>query len=377
VTAPGSVAELAAALAGAAADGRSVRLRGGGTKLAWGRPLPAPDLQLSTAALTAVREHNEGDLTAVVEAGLPLATARERFARAGQMLALDPPLGAPGQEAGATLGGVVATADSGPLRHRYGGARDLVVGITVALSDGTVARSGGKVIKNVAGYDLAKLVAGSFGTLGAIVELSLRLHPLPPATATAIGRGADPEAVAAGALALSHARIELDSLDVRRDADGIAVLARVGGVEPAPTAAEAGALLSAAGLATEVTEDDGALWDAQRAGQRSAGGTVVRVSGLQTQLADVLRAAAKVDATVVGRAALGLSWVRVEGREPAEQAAAVADLRTALAPSPCAVLDAPDAVRTALDPWGAIDAAGLARRIKQRFDPAGVLAEAM
>ena len=106
------------------------------------------------------------------------------------MLAIDPPLGNPGQAA--TVGGVIATADSGPLRHRYGAPRDLVLGMTVALSDGTIARSGSKVIKNVAGYDLAKLFTGSFGTLGIILSVSVRLHPLPLATATALGASSDP-----------------------------------------------------------------------------------------------------------------------------------------------------------------------------------------
>src|ERR671936_797207 len=106
------------------------------------------------------------------------------------MLALDPPDG------GATIGGVVASADSGPLRARYGGVRDLVLGMRVALADGTLARSGGKVIKNVAGYDLAKLFGGSFGTLGAIVEISVRLHPVAPDTATALGRARSPEELA-------------------------------------------------------------------------------------------------------------------------------------------------------------------------------------
>ena len=109
---------------------------------------------------------------------MPLAEAQARSARAGQMLALDPPLGA---GAAATIGGVIAANDSGPLRHRYGGVRDLVVGITVVLSDGTIAKSGGKVIKNVAGYDLAKLFAGSFGTLGLIARVAVRLHPAPAA----------------------------------------------------------------------------------------------------------------------------------------------------------------------------------------------------
>ncbi len=158
-------------------EGLTVRVRGGGTKLGWGTPAQDPDLELSTASLDQLLEHNVGDLTAVLEPGVPLARAQERFAEAGQMLALDPPLGEGGA---ATVGGVLATADSGPLRHRYGAPRDLVLGMTVVLADGTVARSGGHVIKNVAGYDIAKLFSGSFGTLGLILQVAVRLHPLPP-----------------------------------------------------------------------------------------------------------------------------------------------------------------------------------------------------
>src|SRR5947209_3923130 len=105
------------------------------------------DLELSTAGLCRIVEHNASDMTAVMEAGVPMADAQRAFAEAGQMLALDPPN--PGGLA--TVGGVVATGDTGPLRHRYGAPRDLLVGIRVALSDGTLARAGGKVIKNVAG----------------------------------------------------------------------------------------------------------------------------------------------------------------------------------------------------------------------------------
>ena len=107
---------------------------------------------------------------------MPLATAQKTFAAAGQMLALDPPLG---DDAAATIGGIVATGDAGPLRHRYGSPRDLVIGATVALGDGTIAQSGGKVIKNVAGYDLAKLFAGSFGTLGLILSGQRSPAPAP------------------------------------------------------------------------------------------------------------------------------------------------------------------------------------------------------
>ena len=179
--APATREELGAALRAAAEAGTPVRFRGGGTKAGWTRPAPREAIELSTTGLNEIVEHNVGDLTAVLEPGVLLADAQATFAKAGQMLALDPPDG------GATVGGVVATADTGPLRARYGSPRDVVVGMRVALSDGTLAKSGSKVIKNVAGYDIAKLFAGSFGTLGAIVELSVRLHPLPPETTTATG----------------------------------------------------------------------------------------------------------------------------------------------------------------------------------------------
>ena len=392
--APSSPEEFAAALARAGEAGQGVRFRGGGTKFDWGVTGSEPPLELSTACLDAILEHNAGDMTAVLEAGIPLARAQQAFAAEGQMLALDPPdLG------DATLGGVVAAADSGPLRSRYGAARDLVLGVRVALSDGTLAQAGGKVIKNVAGYDLAKLYAGSFGTLGAIVSLSVRLHPLPPATATAMGSSSDPAALAAAAQALSHAPLEQDAFDVRwQDGHG-AVLSRFAGAAAGPQAEAAAALLREAGLAVELVEDDGPLWEAQRAGQRAVdavaqdtgpetarasrqrpgGGTVVRISALQTQLTDVLRAAQHHDAALVGRAGLGLSWLRLEDRAPAEAVAAVEELRRDLSPAPCVVLDAPVEVRSALDPWDGIDAGALAlmRRVKERFDPAGVCAPGM
>jgi glycolate dehydrogenase FAD-binding subunit len=370
--APASREEAAALLGSAAADGARVRPVGGGTKLGWGKPAPEPDLELSTRRLARVVEHNEGDLTAVIEAGTPLAEARAALAGAGQMLALDPPLG---DGEAATVGGIVATRDSGPLRGaRYGSARDVVVGVTVALSDGTVARAGGKVIKNVAGYDLAKLFTGSFGTLGLVLEVSVRLHPRPERTLTAVGRGGDPEAIARGASALSHAPVEHEGLDVRWEAGHGEVLIRFGGAAPKAQAESAIRHLRDAALAPElIEEDDAELWERQRAGQRSTEGTVVRVSGLQTELASVLAVAERLGGRVVGRAAPGLSWIRLEERSPQEALGGVEELRRELRPSPCVVLDAPIEVRQALDPWGQVDAGALElmRRVKKRFDPAG------
>jgi glycolate dehydrogenase FAD-binding subunit len=351
-------------LAESLAEADAVRFVGGGTKPSWGSPVREPNVELSTSGLDRIVEHNEGDLTAVLEAGVPLAVAQDRFAQAGQMLALDPPDG------GATLGGVFATADSGPLRSRYGGPRDVIVGVVAALSDGTLVKAGGKVIKNVAGYDLAKLFTGSMGTLGAIVEVSVRLHPVPEATATAAGSAADPGAVAAGAAEVARSPLEHLGLDVRFGGGTGAVLARFGGTVPGPQAAAAGKLLSGAGLDVEIVDEDDAPWSEQRKGQRSPDGTVVRLSALPSGLGDVLEEARRLDAPLVGRAGLGLSWLRLEDREADEAAAAVEALRRE---HPCTVIQAPAEVCERLDPWGEVDedALELMRRVKRSFDPRG------
>jgi glycolate dehydrogenase FAD-binding subunit len=343
--------------------GQRLRVRGGGTKFEWGTPVSDPEVVVSTAELDRILEHNEGDLTAILEAGVPLARAQEEFASAGQMLALDPPLG---EGDAATIGGVVATGDSGPLRHRYGAPRDLVLGMTVALSDGTVAKSGSKVIKNVAGYDLAKLFAGSFGTLGLILQVVVRLHPRPSETVTAVGRSSDVDAVARGASDLAHASLEKECVDVSWSGGKGAALAQLGG-ETAHAQAEAAArVLADAGLETETVEDDAQLWASQREAQRSSDRAVVRVSGLQSELARTIRVTESLGGSLVGRASLGISWITLD---PAR----IADLRRELQPFPCVVLDAPQEVRASLNVWDT-DPSPLAQRVKQRFDPAGIFA---
>ena len=203
--------ELVARIRSHGAAGQAIRPVGGGTKLAWGGAPAGDVVDLETGSLDRIVEHNVGDFTAVLQAGVRVADAQAKFAAEGQMLALDPPLGA---DDGATVGGMVATGDSGPLRHRYGGVRDLIVGITVVLSDGTVAKAGGKVIKNVAGYDLAKLFTGSYGTLGLIAEVSVRLHPRPATTATVTAPLDDPDEAAPTVKTLAALPLEADSFDV-------------------------------------------------------------------------------------------------------------------------------------------------------------------
>ncbi|HUI85448.1 MAG TPA: FAD-binding oxidoreductase [Candidatus Binatia bacterium] len=179
VIAPGTAQEIARVLQYCSSAGVSVVPRGGGTKLGLGNPPQKADFILSTARLDRVVEHVWGDMTTTVEAGCTIDRLQQALAEHGQRLALDPV-----RPEAATVGGVLATAESGTLRIRYGAVRDLVLGVELALADGSVIKAGGKVVKNVAGYDLTRLVIGSLGTLGVITRAVFRLHPIPVATAT-------------------------------------------------------------------------------------------------------------------------------------------------------------------------------------------------
>jgi glycolate oxidase FAD binding subunit len=184
VVSPGDEAEVASVLSSATARGLAVVVRGGGTKIDWGSPPEHCDVVLSTARIEGIVDHEPADLVCVVRAGTTLGSLQASLASAPgfrQRLMLDPP-----EDAGATVGGVVATAASGPLRTRFGTPRDLVIGASFVLSDGTIGRSGGKVVKNVAGFDVAKLLVGSLGTLAVITEVAFRLHPLPAASRTVL-----------------------------------------------------------------------------------------------------------------------------------------------------------------------------------------------
>ena len=185
---PATIEEASALLADAGAAGRRVRI----------------GEDVSTDALDRILEHEAGDLTCTVEAGIRLSALRTALAARGQRLSLDPP-GDP------TIGACLARRLSGPLSHRFGTPRDLVLGVTLVLGDGTIASSGGKVVKNVAGYDLGKLVCGSEGRLALIARVALRLHPLPAASATLVVETADPAGVVRE---LRRSQLQPSALDV-------------------------------------------------------------------------------------------------------------------------------------------------------------------
>lgn len=371
--APETFEQAADALRAASESGQRVRIVGGATKRRWGRSQIPFDVELHTSGLDRVVAHNAGDMTATLQTGVPLAAAQQSFAAAGQMLSLDPPLAAPDtpDEPRATIGGIVATGDSGPLAHRYGGPRDLVVGATVALADGTIAKSGGTVIKNVAGYDIAKLMAGAFGTLGLILSVNVRLHPRSDQTATVTATTTRSHTLQHAAQALATMPAELEALDVRwRDGRG-ALLAQVAGPRSEPRARRLAQAMADAGLAdVDQVDDDQRLWDAQRDEQRSAQRAIVRVATGAAQLASVIAAVQSCDGSLVGRAAIGHTWVQLE-------ADAIARLRAALPAGATAVLqDLPDSAAHGLhadDPWGPVQPAllNVMQRLKLRFDPTG------
>ena len=190
--APASTLEAASLLKAAAGLGLTVVPRGAGTKLDWGAPPSGCDLIVDTRRLDQVVEHAAGDLVVTAQSGVRLAGLAKVLSVAGQRLALD----RTGDEESGTVGGLIATGAAGPLRYRYGAPRDLLIGLTVVRADGAITKSGGKVVKNVAGYDLGKLFAGSLGTLGLITEATFRLHPAPAHTTWTTRQYPDPQAAA-------------------------------------------------------------------------------------------------------------------------------------------------------------------------------------
>ena len=212
VARPASADGVSAVLREATAQGLVTVARGAATALDWGAPPERVDLILDTTGLDRLVEHGAGDLVVVAEAGLPVATLAATVRAAAQELVVD--LSPERLAGGSTVGGALSTGASGPRRLQRGGIRDLVLGATVVLADGTTASSGGKVVKNVAGYDLAKLLTGAYGTLGVVVRAAFRLHPLRPDRAFVVATGplADVAARARDVVAsqLAPAAVEID-----------------------------------------------------------------------------------------------------------------------------------------------------------------------
>ena len=377
---PATVAEAAELLRTSTGP---VLVEGAGTSLGWAGTVDAPDLVLETAGLQGLLTHNPADMTASVRAGTPLLALQDALAADGQWLALDPPAA----RRGGTVGGLLAAGDAGPSRLRYGGLRDLVIGVTLVLADGTVARSGGHVIKNVAGYDLAKLVHGSLGSLALIAEVVVRLHPRPAASLTLTGT-ADATQATAAALALMASQLEPSAVEWVSDGASGQLHVRTDGTPATVEAAGRGLreLLARTGvvLAPLDEAEAAAVWQAHAdAVLGEDDETVLRIAGLPSELAGVAGHAAEaarragLSSAVVSSAALGTHTVRLHGPGARAHADAVTAVRQhVLARGGNVLLRRHSAELDALvDVLGpAPSTAPLLRRVKEQFDPAGRLA---
>ena len=383
VASPGTVAQAAGVLQAAAALDMAVMARGSGRTISWGRPPARCDVIADLTGLDRILEYAAGDLVVRAEAGVTLGQLAEVLAEKGQRLALDGP-------PGATVGGVVAANRAGPLRLRYGLPRDLLIGITIVRADGHVAKAGGKVVKNVAGYDLGKLFAGSFGTLGLITEVTFRLHPRPDLSAWVTGEYHDSAAAAEAALAAAASPLQPSAVELGRP--------RVGGPmwvstllegTPSGVSARAERMRVALGHGASVAMVAPGWWGAiGEAAVAPAGGTLLRVAFWAAALRRVLDAIDRVAAdtglavTVGGSAGAGVLYGSVAAAEDPEQVATfVRALRAATgsggsgpARGSVVVLTAPAAVRERVDLWGPVPSLGLMRAVKQQFDPGNLMA---
>jgi glycolate oxidase FAD binding subunit len=349
VTSPMNLSDLAAELRHAADAGQSIGVGGGMTKIEQGAPPRSLDLFVSTSNMNRIVEHAAGDLVVTAQAGVPLKGLQEHLAPARQWLALDPP------EDVATVGGVVAAAASGPRRLLYGTPRDLLIGITVVLADGTVARSGGKVVKNVAGYDLGKLFTGSFGSLGVIAECTFRLHPAQPSRMVLTRPTDDPAAAAGRVLATGVVPTALEW-----DGETLtAVFESIGNAADAQ-AADAAQALGGGDIDTRLPDDFG---------RRPQGRVLLKVThrlGALREVLGILRARG-VSGAVKAHVGSGVVWVGTE------DLGALDGLRSELSQydGGVVVVRAPVEVIRDVDVWGPVRGLEVMRRIKAQFDPEG------
>jgi glycolate oxidase FAD binding subunit len=373
---PANEQQLAAVLRLANDASLAVVARGGGTKLSWGNPPSRVDVILSTARLDKIIEHPWADLTVSVEAGCTIHKLQSALAEHGQRLALDPLW-----PEHATIGGVLSTNDSGSLRLRFGALRDLIIGVTLALPDGTLASSGGKVVKNVAGYDLPKLVTGALGTLAVITRAVFRLHPLPRNAKSLSIAGCHLEELQQLVLAVQDSELAHTALQARIAQDAEPVVDILFEGTEAGIAAQESQLRElarpspAAGAPSTVWAASQELWG-------SPNRTSAAVAKITTLPAAISRTVEIVQRTAGSHnlhwnltiQATGIGWLRLEAT-PENLHAALSDLRFELEGDggSLALFDHP-ASMSRLDAWGNPgDAVPLMRAVKNQFDPKNTL----
>ncbi len=365
--------QAAAVMRIAAQSDLRVVARGSGSRIHWGPPPEGVDLVLDMSPDSAVVEHAAGDLVVRARAGTPIAEVQRAAAAAGQQLSIDQPLPS------STVGGVIATAATGPGRLHYGGVRDLLIGITTVRPDGTVTQSGGKVVKNVAGYDLGKVYTGSYGTLGVVTEAIFRLHPLADEHRWITVTTDDPQEAAdvAAALRASQAvptAVEIDRPDA---ASPYTVCAHLEG-RPDATHQRCVQLADSIGRGAEVVDTRPEWWGRYPFDPSAGIGLRLGVepAALPRLLTGAREAARDAGVSLAIRGSAGVGTVHA-GASPETEPGAVADLVAKLRAVAAerggyaVVLRAPEAVSDIVDLWGPVPATllGLMRRTKDQFDP--------
>lgn len=361
VASPQSTEDVAAITRYASENRLSVEIAGAGTKRSFGGAVTAGVL-LDMTQLAGLREHVWQDLTATVAAGTRWSAMQEALAQQGQRVALDPLW--PGT---ATVGGIVATNDSGALRSAYGSLRDLIIGMKVVLADGTLAKTGGKVVKNVAGYDLHKLMTGAYGTLGVITEVTFRLHPLAKAQASWTMVSNDIVALEGCRRRIVASSIAFEALQMRSSDDGFALDLEV--VSLPELMEEARVKLEALVAPLALMRSDAGVWLArERSFQPDR--TIVKITMLQDRMADqILEIRAAGGECVVQQCGIMMATM-------AAKAAQIQSLRERVERhgGSLMVLHWPASVGERVETWGSLgDSFALMREIKRQFDPSRVL----
>jgi glycolate oxidase FAD binding subunit len=381
VATPASAEALAALLKEASRAARPTVIRGGGTKTGWGRRPDRVALQINTTALSRLVAHRYGDLIAIVEAGARLADVNEALAEHGQSLPIDSAF------PDSTIGGVLATNDCGPLRHRFGTPRDQLIGVTLATADGTLAKAGGEVVKNVAGYDLGKLLTGSHGTLAAIVSATFKLVPRLMTSQTVHVKCADAPEAGAIIARVAASQWEPVAVDLRAESHRPAVdlFIRFASTDEA-VGAQVRAVVELLSRTTSAAVDvlggvpEATIWRAQLEDVWAGQDLVVRCGWLPASpeaIVGVLReidAKESVRAILIGRAGTGAGHVRLSG----EADALVRAVERLRARRPqidhVVVLRALPEIKARLNVWGSHGGAELAMRaLKRAFDPEGIM----
>ncbi|MBI1885877.1 MAG: FAD-binding oxidoreductase [Chloroflexi bacterium] len=383
VVAPGSVEEVAEVMRFAHGEGLAVIPRGGGTMMPVGNVPRRYDIALSLARLDRVLEHEPADLTVTCQAGITLAGLQSHLAKSGQFLPLNPPAAE-----SATIGGVLAANGSGPWRHAYGTARDFTIGMRVVTADGRITKAGGRVVKNVAGYDLCKLYIGSFSTLGVIAEATFKVAPLPKAEASLTIRCAGP--AEAHRLAAEAQRAGLSVRAVQYLNPAAATAAGLGDARPGVLLAEfAGSpqaversqreierIARTAGASVE--RDQGrAAQTAHQLVAQPEGGLLCKASVLPSDLPALVERLERIaPGAIVAWPACGIAFARWSHPDDAESAVAAARAETGRLGGHLVLQSCPAGMKERIDVFGDTSQRPdfpLIRRVKEQFDPRGVL----